>query len=83
MAEHASPPAQGTASLDNLATNGKLLNQQMSNLIQAVNSAFPNFVGVPASSSSPGTANQVAADSTHFYVCVATNTWGRVTLSTF
>lgn len=83
MGDQMTPPAQGTASLDNLATNGKLLNQQMANLIQTINATFPSFVGVPASSSSNGTANQVAIDSTHLYVCVATNTWRRVTLSTF
>jgi hypothetical protein len=37
----------------------------------------------PSTSSSPGTAGQIAWDATHIYVCVAANTWLRATLSTF
>jgi hypothetical protein len=37
----------------------------------------------PSTSSSSGTIGQIAWDSTHFYVCVATNTWVRASLSTF
>jgi hypothetical protein len=37
----------------------------------------------PATNSSTGTAGQMAYDGTHLYVCVATNTWVRTTLSTF
>lgn len=36
---------------------------------------------VPASATAAGTAGQVAADATHFYACVATNTWRRVALT--
>ncbi len=36
---------------------------------------------VPSSASDTGTAGQIAFDSTHFYVCVATNTWKRAALS--
>ncbi len=46
-------------------------------------SAFSNFVAAPATATSTGTAGQVAYDATHFYVCVATNTWVRVALATF
>jgi hypothetical protein len=42
-----------------------------------------NLVPVPATSTSAGTAGQVAASSTFLYLCVATNTWRRVALSTF
>jgi hypothetical protein len=38
---------------------------------------------VPATAASTGTAGQVAYDASYLYVCVATNTWKRVTLSTF
>jgi hypothetical protein len=36
---------------------------------------------VPASSSSRGSAGQVAWDSTYFYICTSTNTWKRVQLN--
>jgi hypothetical protein len=37
----------------------------------------------PASSSASGTAGEIAWDTSYIYVCVATNTWKRVALSTF
>jgi hypothetical protein len=37
---------------------------------------------VPASASATGTAGQIAYDANNFYVCTATNTWGRAALST-
>lgn len=46
----------------------------------AINSKFPNWVTAPVTTNDPGTAGQVAYDGTYFYVCVATNTWGRVLL---
>jgi hypothetical protein len=71
------------AGLQNLETNGSLLNQNISQLIQAIKSTFPNFIGAPATAASPGSPGQVAYDATHLYVCVANNTWVRTTLSTF
>ena len=47
---------------------------------QAIKGAFPNWVTVPATASSAGTAGQVAYDSTHFYVCIASSSWVRVSL---
>lgn len=38
---------------------------------------------IPSGSSSPGRPGQTAADANYFYVCVATNTWRRVAISTF
>jgi hypothetical protein len=35
----------------------------------------------PANSSSSGTAGQLAYDSEYLYVCIANNTWGRVSLT--
>ncbi len=53
-------------------------------LIQAVRTTFPGqFVGVPATATSPGSPNQVAYDATHFYVCIGVNQWTRATLATF
>lgn len=38
---------------------------------------------VPATSSSSGTAGEIAYNNNYFYVCVANNTWKRVALSTW
>jgi hypothetical protein len=38
---------------------------------------------VPVTVTSTGTAGQLAYNSSHVYVCVATNTWRRANLSTF
>jgi len=42
-----------------------------------------NSASVPDTLTSAGTKGQLAADETHLYVCVATDTWRRVSLSTF
>lgn len=42
-----------------------------------------NFVPVPATSASNGTAGQVAADASFFYICIATNLWRRVAIVAF
>ena len=39
--------------------------------------------GAPASATSTGTAGQIQWDSNYIYVCVATNTWKRVAISTW
>lgn len=41
------------------------------------------WVSVPASAIAAGEAGQVAYDSTHLYVCAATNTWVRCALATW
>ncbi len=41
------------------------------------------IVAAPGSASATGKAGQIAFDATHFYVCVAPNTWVRATLATF
>jgi hypothetical protein len=38
---------------------------------------------VPATTTDPGKKGQIAANATHLYICVATDTWRRVALSTF
>ena len=43
--------------------------------IQTTLASTPLVVPPPVSSSSAGTAGQIAYDSSHFYVCIATNTW--------
>ena len=38
---------------------------------------------VPATSSSTGTVGQIAFNSSHIYICVATDTWERVAIATW
>jgi hypothetical protein len=38
---------------------------------------------VPASAGATGIAGQLAYDATHLYICVATDTWKRVAISTW
>lgn len=40
-------------------------------------------VAVPSTASSAGVAGQTAYDSTHFYTCIATNTWTRAAFATW
>jgi hypothetical protein len=40
-------------------------------------------VSVPSTATSTGTAGQIAYNTTHLYVCVATNTWVRADLTTW
>lgn len=42
-----------------------------------------NVVDAPTSATATGTIGQTAYDTNYFYVCVATNTWKRVALSTW
>ena len=42
-----------------------------------------NANDVPASAAATGTAGMIAADATHLYICVTTNKWKRVAISTF
>ena len=57
-----------------ISTSG--LNVAQGNLVLAQNNA-------PATASSPGTAGQIAWSSGYVYVCVATDTWKRASLSTW
>ena len=51
--------------------------------LQAKAAISASVVTAPVSASAAGTAGQIAYDSTHIYVCIATNTWVRATLATF
>jgi hypothetical protein len=44
---------------------------------------FRPFVAAPATSSATGTLGQSAYDTNFFYLCVATNSWKRIALSTW
>jgi hypothetical protein len=37
----------------------------------------------PVHDTDPGIANQASYDTTHIYICIATNTWRRTTIGTF
>lgn len=40
-------------------------------------------VAAPATATSAGSPGQIAFDSTHFYVCIASNSWVRATLASW
>lgn len=55
----------------------------MSDLATAVQNLVGVKTSVPSTPTSTGVAGQVAANSTHLYVCTATNTWRRVAITTW
>lgn len=64
-------------------SGGALMNQGLTvnNLAQFNDSVLLDGP-VPSSSTDTGTAGQIAVDATHIYVCVGTNSWGRVAIDT-
>lgn len=44
---------------------------------------LPSWASPPATATSPGTAGQIAYDSSYLYVCVATSAWRRVAISSW
>lgn len=53
-------------------------------LVRRVNSADVLIkVDVPLTSTSTGTANNIAFNPNYLYVCVAENTWKRIALTSF
>lgn len=80
MSDNGGGAASNTLGIQMLRT----IAQQISAMTAAIQVAFPTFqAAAPATATSPGAPGQVAYDSTHFYVCVAANTWVRATLATF
>jgi hypothetical protein len=71
LAVKGTPPAHGASPFYNQATG------------QFEYATAAGAVAPPATSSSSGTAGQIAFDGTHIYVCVAANTWTRAALGTF
>ena len=75
------PSAQGLKDLNTTQQSGV---RYLGLIIQTLQTSFPGqFVLAPANATAVGKPNQVAYDATHFYVCIATNTWVRATLATF
>jgi hypothetical protein len=59
-------------------------------ILRVLNTLFPSSgttlvttTAVPSTATSTGTAGQIAFNTSGLYVCVATNTWRKATLSTF
>jgi hypothetical protein len=67
---------------NNIKNNLNIAKTEISAL-QANASATLANVAVPLSSSAAGTVGQIAFDASHFYVCVATDTWVRASLATW
>jgi len=64
-------------------TVGQNIVQAINDLTQAINETFPNWVTAPANSTASGVAGQVSYDSSYFYVCTASNTWKRASISSW
>ena len=64
-------------------TGGALMNQGLTvNNLAQFNDDVLLDGSVPSSSTDTGSAGQIAVDATHIYVCVGTNSWGRVAIDT-
>jgi hypothetical protein len=63
--------------------NNFLVAQKEITALQANVSISPQFVTTPITSSSAGTAGQLAYDTTHLYLCIATNSWVRASFATW
>ena len=73
----------GPSQLVTVNQNGVIALNAILTALNTIATKFPDWVTVPVTATSSGTAGQVAYDATHFYVCIATNTWVRVALATF
>ncbi len=73
-------PAELTDKL--IGTETSALNATKNFTLNSVLALF-NSASVPSSATSTGTRGQIAANETHLYICVDTDTWRRVSLSTF
>lgn len=52
-------------------------------LLPAVSGTVSIMTAAPATATSAGVVGQIAFDATHFYVCIAVNTWIRAVFATF
>jgi len=67
----------------NVQNGGALMNQGLAvNNFAQFNDEFLLGGSVPSSSTDTGLAGQIAVDATYIYVCVGTNSWGRVAIDT-
>lgn len=70
-------PASGALNWDTI------LNTAIDSLDTRLTVVETRFVSVPSTATSSGTAGQMAKDANYLYICIATNTWKRVALSTW
>jgi hypothetical protein len=66
----------------NIKNNFSVAAREITN-IQATLASTPTLTTAPVSATAAGTAGQIAYDSTHLYVCIATNTWIRATFASW
>lgn len=83
MADGESTQNVSVSQLVTVNQNGVIAINAIVQALTTLATKFPDWVAVPATASSSGVAGQVAYDATHFYVCVAADTWVRVALATF
>jgi hypothetical protein len=55
----------------------------LNNSLDYLDTKLGPWVTAPSTASSTGVVGQVAKDTNYLYICVATNTWKRVGLSTW
>jgi hypothetical protein len=66
----------------NIKNNFSVAAREITN-IQNTLASTPTLTTAPVSATAAGTAGQIAYDSTHLYVCIATNTWIRATFASW
>ena len=72
-----------SGNISNMTVTGNLtILNPLSTVVVSGNVIIGNLY-VPPTSSSSGNKGQIVWDSGNLYICVATNTWKRATLSTF
>jgi len=63
--------------------NSNSITNSINLLTQAIKSGYRITSDVPATAGANGLAGTIAWDTSYLYVCVATNTWKRVAISTW
>jgi hypothetical protein len=71
------------ADLDTINSTQSQGVQYLGLIYQALKNGIVNWQPVPATAASAGTAGMVAYDANFLYLCVSTNVWKRVAISTF
>ena len=72
-----------SADLDTINSTQSQGVQYLGLIYQALKNGIVNWQPAPATAASTGTPGMIAYDSSHVYICVAANTWKRVSIATF